>query len=303
MKIVLPGSAIGLFGGGENSRMFTLVARRMGYRVHIYSADGDRPGSFADVIVHAPYEDLDRVREFAAGVDVVTVADGNVPVIALQAAAGCSGVYPSAAVFEAIENGARSKAETAPAVLAEFSIIGARAGNGDSVFYEPIAIDRVDGAVDVARSSAPIGARIARRAVRLTRDTLEDLDLTGLACVELILTQDHELVVHEVTPHPHSSGHLTIEACVTSQFEQQLRAVCGLPPGSTEMLRPAAMAMLSDAIWRDGEPDWASACSFPGVKLHLYGGHRGHLTATAASSTLAKQIVRAARASLARKQV
>jgi 5-(carboxyamino)imidazole ribonucleotide synthase len=94
------------------------------------------------------------------------------------------------------------------------------------------------------------------------------------------------LLINELAPRPHNSGHYTFDACVTSQFEQQLRAVCGLPLGSAEQVRPAAMANLLGDLWNDGEPDWPAACAFPDVKLHLYGktepraGRKmGHLTA------------------------
>ncbi len=93
-----------------------------------------------------------------------------------------------------------------------------------------------------------------------------------MLCVEFFVTRDGDLLINELAPRPHNSGHLTVDACVTSQFEQQLRAVCGLPLGSTAMHRPAAMA---NHIWAIcgpmREPDWAAACAFPGVKLHLYG--------------------------------
>lgn len=279
MKTILPGAVIGLLGAGENSRMFTSAAVRMGYRVH----------------VHESYEDLDSVRAFAGGVDVITVASGDVPAIGLQAAAGLCTVRPGPKVFEAIENGIGAKRDAAVTSLADFAVVAARGADGAFVYYAPIAIDRVDGVPDIARSPAPIDSRMAKRAAGLTRDIFEDLDLIGVACVEFTLTHEHQLVVHDVTPHPHPAGHLTIDSCVTDQFEQQLRAVCGLPLGSTEMLRPAAMAVVA---WGDGEPDWAAACALPGVKLHLYGGRSGHLTATATSATLAKQIVRTARTSL-----
>ena len=275
MKTILPGAAIGLLGAGENSRMFTAVAERMGYRVH----------------VHASYEDLDSVRAFASGVDVVTVASGNVPAISLQAAAGSCTVRPGAKVFEAIESGIGTKRDTSQTVVADFSVIAARGADGAFAYYPPVAIDRLDGLLDIARSPAPIDSRMVKRAAGLTRDIFEDLDLVGLACVEFTLTHQHQLVVHDVTPHPHPAGYLTIESCVTDQFEQQLRAVCGLPLGSTEMMRPAAMAVLK---CDEAQPDWAAALALPGVKLHLYNALSGHLTATAASATLAKQIVRTA---------
>jgi 5-(carboxyamino)imidazole ribonucleotide synthase len=113
--------------------------------------------------------------------------------------------------------------------------------------------------------------------------------------------------VNELAPRPHNSGHLTIDACVTSQFEQQLRSVCGLPLGSTEMPRPAAMANLLGDVWAGGEPRWEAALSLPEVKLHLYGkseprsGRKmGHLTATAATAQEAERLVREARSRLAR---
>jgi 5-(carboxyamino)imidazole ribonucleotide synthase len=109
-------------------------------------------------------------------------------------------------------------------------------------------------------------------------------------CVEFFLSTDGELLVNELAPRPHNSGHLTFDFAVTSQFEQQVRAICGLPLGSTEILRPAAMANLLGDLWEDGEPNWAAACRFPDVKLHLYGktnprpGRKmGHLATSAAT--------------------
>ncbi len=289
--------------------MFALAAAGMGYRVHVFSPADSPAGSpvseaswdLADVSVRAPYEDLDRVREFAAAVDVVTVTAGDVPLIALRAAAASSLLRPSLKVFEAVESGLGTRRDSSKTILADFSVIGARGATGACVFYDPISIDRVDGVFDVARAPAPIGLKLTRKAIALAQDILEDQDVTGIACVEFTLSETYELTVHDVTPHPHAAGHLTVDASVTSQFEQQLRAVCGLPFGSTQMLRPAAMAVLRASAWESGEPDWVSACTLSEVKLHLHGNRRGHLTATAASGTLAKQIVRAARASLASK--
>jgi 5-(carboxyamino)imidazole ribonucleotide synthase len=108
--------------------------------------------------------------------------------------------------------------------------------------------------------------------------------------------------VNELAPRTHNSGHLTLDACATSQFEQQLRAVCGLPLGSTDLRQPAAMANLLGHLWAGGEPDWAAALADPGVKLHLYGkaeprpGRKmGHLTVAAATAEEAVRRARAAR--------
>ena len=140
----------------------------------------------------------------------------------------------------------------------------------------------------------------------IARATLEALDVVGLLCVELFLTRDGRLLINELAPRPHNSGHLTFDGSVTSQFEQQLRAVCGLPLGSTALLRPAAaMANLLGDLWADGEPHWEAACAFPDVKLHLYGkasarpGRKmGHLTALADSPDEATRLVVAARDAL-----
>jgi 5-(carboxyamino)imidazole ribonucleotide synthase len=114
-------------------------------------------------------------------------------------------------------------------------------------------------------------------------------------------------MINELAPRPHNSGHITFDACVTSQFEQQLRAICGLPLGSTEYLRPAAMANLLGDVWSGGEPDWNAVCAFPDVKLHLYGkmdprpGRKmGHLTALGRTVDEARQTVVAARKALRR---
>jgi 5-(carboxyamino)imidazole ribonucleotide synthase len=127
----------------------------------------------------------------------------------------------------------------------------------------------------------------------------------GVLSVEFFVSTDTELLVNEVAPRPHNSGHLTIDAAVTSQFEQQVRAVCGLPLGSTELFRAAAMANILGDLWVDGEPNWAAACRWPDVKLHLYGksdprpGRKmGHLTALGVTAAEAQERVIAARDAL-----
>jgi 5-(carboxyamino)imidazole ribonucleotide synthase len=146
---------------------------------------------------------------------------------------------------------------------------------------------------------------VARQAMEIVRTLLESLQYIGILCVEFFLSTDGELLVNELAPRPHNSGHLTFDAAVTSQFEQQVRAVCGLPLGSTELLRPAAMANLHGDLWVDGEPNWAAACRQPDVKLHLYGKDQprpgrkmGHLTAMGRTTEDAMDRVLAARDAL-----
>jgi 5-(carboxyamino)imidazole ribonucleotide synthase len=136
---------------------------------------------------------------------------------------------------------------------------------------------------------------------------LRHLDVVGLICVEFFLTRGGQLLVNEIAPRPHNSGHLTIDACVCSQFEQQVRAVCGLPLGSFAIKTPAAaMANLLGDVWQNGEPQWARVLSDERLRLHLYGktearpGRKmGHVTALAGSAEEAAALARAARQSLA----
>jgi 5-(carboxyamino)imidazole ribonucleotide synthase len=112
---------------------------------------------------------------------------------------------------------------------------------------------------------------VCKAAVWLASDIADSLDVVGLLAVEFFLTREGELLVNELAPRPHNSGHYTFDACVTSQFEQQLRAVCGLPLGSNALLTPVVMWNLLGDLWEKGEPDWNVILSEPRAKLHLYG--------------------------------
>jgi 5-(carboxyamino)imidazole ribonucleotide synthase len=131
---------------------------------------------------------------------------------------------------------------------------------------------------------------------------MDQLQVVGLLCVEFFVTRNGRLLVNELAPRPHNSGHLTIEGHVTSQFEQHVRAICGLPLGSVEQLRPAAMSNLLGDLWADGEPDWNAITRWPSAKLHLYGksdakpGRKmGHITTTASTGEAAAADAAAAR--------
>jgi 5-(carboxyamino)imidazole ribonucleotide synthase len=165
----------------------------------------------------------------------------------------------------------------------ELSVVGARDIHGNFVHYGVIENHHKHHILDV--SIAPTSFD-RTDAIEITRAVLEKLQVIGVLCVEFFLKGNGDLMINELAPRPHNSGHFTFDASVTSQFEQQLRGVCGLPLGSTEQLRPAAMANILGNLWSEGEPRWESACAFPDVKLHLYGkqtarkGRKmGHLTA------------------------
>jgi 5-(carboxyamino)imidazole ribonucleotide synthase len=170
----------------------------------------------------------------------------------------------------------------------EISVVAVRGIDGAFAHYGALENIHCNHILDLTVSPARIPAGVATEAVELARATLEKLDVVGVLCVEFFWADNGSLLINELAPRPHNSGHLTIEAAQTSQFEQQVRAVCGLPLGSPELLRPAAMANLLGDLWQPGEPDWAAALATPGVKLHLYGkqsarpGRKmGHLTTLA----------------------
>jgi 5-(carboxyamino)imidazole ribonucleotide synthase len=157
----------------------------------------------------------------------------------------------------------------------------------------------------VSVAPAGVDSQIAHQAVEATRRVMDALDFVGILCAEFFIARDGRLLVNELAPRPHNSGHLTFDACRTSQFEQQVRAVCGLPLGSPALEQPAAMANLLGDLWEHGEPNWRAALSFPDVKLHLYGkasprpGRKmGHLTTMADTPEEAKARVIAAREAL-----
>ena len=168
----------------------------------------------------------------------------------------------------------------------EISVVAARGDDGQFVHYGAIENQHSRHILDLSIAPARVPPEISNRAVEMARTVLHQLGVVGVLCVEFFVTRSGTLLINELAPRPHNSGHLTVDACVTSQFEQQLRAVCGLPLGSSSMHRPAAMANLLGDIWSNGEPNWPAACAFPDVKLHLYGkldprpGRKmGHLTA------------------------
>ncbi|HEX8685568.1 MAG TPA: 5-(carboxyamino)imidazole ribonucleotide synthase, partial [Pyrinomonadaceae bacterium] len=170
----------------------------------------------------------------------------------------------------------------------EVSVVAARTEGGEFAHYGVVENTHRRHILDLSVAPAGVDEGTAREAVGIARAVLEELGVVGVTCVEFFLTRDGRLLVNELAPRPHNSGHFTFDACVTSQFEQQLRAVCGLPLGSTGLMRPAAMANLLGDLWQGGEPDWRAALRFPDVKLHLYGktdarpGRKmGHLTALA----------------------
>ena len=172
----------------------------------------------------------------------------------------------------------------------EISVVAARGLDGSTAVFAPTRNHHRHHILDISSVPAGLPDAVLDSARQMAAAVLEKLDVVGVACVEFFVTRDGRVLVNEIAPRPHNSGHLTIAACETSQFEQQVRAICGLPLGSPRQLAPAAMANLLGDCWKNGEPDWAAALAVPGVSLLLYGkgeprpGRKmGHLTALADS--------------------
>ena len=170
----------------------------------------------------------------------------------------------------------------------EISVLVARGRAGETAVFPVCENIHRNHILDVTIAPARIERRVAKAARELACAVAVSLDLVGLLAVEMFVSHEGELIINELAPRPHNSGHWTIEGCATSQFEQHVRAVCGLPLGATGQLRAAAMVNLLGDLWSRGEPNWREALRIPGARLHLYGKDEpcprrkmGHLTVTA----------------------
>lgn len=186
----------------------------------------------------------------------------------------------------------------------EFSVIGARSANGQFAAYPSFRNDHHNQILDVSISPSGLEESLDAQGTQVVQQIMEALNAVGVLCVEFFY-RDGQILVNEMAPRPHNSGHLTIEGHATSQFEQHVRAVCGLPLGTTAQVTPAAMANLLGDAWADGEPNWTACLGLPGVALHLYGKENpvagrkmGHITAVAETIEEARRLAVAARDSL-----
>lgn len=366
--VIFPGKTIGVLGSGQLGRMMALAARRMGYRIVVYSPDKNTPaGAVADLEISAPYEHKNSLLEFAKAVDVVTVEFENIPASSLELLGQHVPVRPKASVlsicqhrlseknflfenkipvtpFRAVKNlndataalkdlgpqavlktagfgydgkGQRMirKAEDLTKAIselsgsdfileslvdyrAEASVVCARGVSGEYADWGVIENRHSHHILDVSSWPAELPDEIQREASRWAKVIVDKLGVIGVFCVEFFVTKDNQVWVNELAPRPHNSGHLTIEASVTSQFEQQVRAICGLPLGSTERILPAAMANLLGDRWLGKKFETTAFFAEPSVKLHLYGKEEarvgrkmGHLTALANSVAEARDKV------------
>ncbi|WP_082083653.1 5-(carboxyamino)imidazole ribonucleotide synthase [Paenibacillus beijingensis] len=346
-RVLLPGSTVGILGGGQLGRMMALAGSAMGYRfVALDPADDSPCGQVADQIV-AAYDDQEAARELARRADVITYEFENVdagvaamlmeesyvpqgsellyttqhrlrekraieaagarvapyaeirsvddlreaaasfglPCVLKTATGGYDGkgqwvIRSEAEIPEAFETLSRAGTEL---VLEQFirftkelSVIAARSPQGETKAFPVAENIHVDNILHLSIVPARIDAAVQAEAERLAVRIAEGLGAVGLIAVELFLTEDGELFVNELAPRPHNSGHYTMEACRTSQFEQHVRAVCGLPLGDTALLTPVVMVNVlgehvAPLLARMGRQDEAERRLGTSAKVHLYG--------------------------------
>jgi 5-(carboxyamino)imidazole ribonucleotide synthase len=191
---------------------------------------------------------------------------------------------------------------------AEVSVVVARSRDGSAVAYPVAQNEHRRHILDSTVMPAPVGPCLTLEARCLALSVAQALGTIGVLTVEYFLTGEGRLLINELAPRPHNSGHVTIEAALCSQFEQQVRALCGLPLGGSDLIMPAAMVNLLGDLWSRGEPLWDRALGLdPGVRLHLYGktapapGRKmGHLTVLDPDPATALARAKAARQALLR---
>jgi 5-(carboxyamino)imidazole ribonucleotide synthase len=338
---ILPGSTLGMLGGGQLGRMFVSAARTMGYEVIVLDPDPGSPaGGLASEHLASAYDDRGALDYMARHCAVVTTEFENIPAETLAYLAGSVAVHPSAdalriaqhrhlekeffrargldtAEFVAIETAADvdnardfpfpailktatlgydgkgqvvcdSHGELAeafaqlgnkPCVLeqridlaCEVSVVLSRSQDGAVNCFPVAENNHANGILDVTRVPASISPALADKAIDAASRIADGLDYCGVLAIEFFVSTGNRVLVNEMAPRPHNSGHYTLDACVTSQFEQQLRMVCGLPAGSCALHGPVAMLNLLGDLWpQDGIPAWDDILALGNAKLHLYG--------------------------------
>lgn len=339
---ILPPASLGMIGGGQLGRMFTMAAKTMGYQVVVLEPERDCPAaSIADRHICARYDDAEALSELANACHAVTTEFENVPASSLELLARTVRVAPSAksvsiaqdricekafltragldvAPYLEVENLEKldtdlssylpgilkvarlgydgkgqirvsTAAETIEAFSSlgnqacvlekmldlrlEVSVIVARTGE-DAVTTFPVAENRHEnGILDVSIIPARIHDQLAESARNIALRVADALDYVGVLGVEMFILGDDRILVNEIAPRPHNSGHYTLDATLSSQFEQQVRTLCGLPPASTKLLSPCVMVNLLGDLWNKNDPNWMNLLEDPRVLLHLYGKH------------------------------
>jgi 5-(carboxyamino)imidazole ribonucleotide synthase len=342
--MILPGATLGVMGGGQLGRMFTLAALSMGYRVVVLDPDPHSPaGHIASQHIQAGYTDHAALQMLGDECAAVTTEFENVPADSLEFLARRCAVRPGADavriaqdriqekqfinghglptvpfhdIYEAADLEAGFTRLAAPPLLlktatlgydgkgqfrvdtpaqaaaafeqlgsrpcvleqvvelaCEISVILARSAGGATVHYPPGENVHRNGILDTTIVPARVAAGTAGRAVQMATTLAAAMDYCGVLAVEFFVTHGGELLINEIATRPHNSGHYTVDACVTSQFAQQVRCMCSLPPGATDLLSPVVMTNLLGDLWQHGAPAWQHVLAEPRAHLHLYGKH------------------------------
>ena len=313
-EVLMPGETLGLMGGGQLGRMFAQAAATMGYHVAVLEPGKACPaGEVSREQIETKYDDVAGLAALAGRVKAVTTEFENVPAPSLEylEKAGLRVCPPSAAVAVTQDRNVekhfvsevagvpvaphaavRSEADVRKAfrdfggvdcvlekrlsLKLEVSVIVARNSHGETATFPVSENFHRNGILAVSVLPARIDEDTASRARGYAAKIAQALNYVGVLCVELFILEDGTILVNELAPRPHNSGHATIDACVTSQYEQQVRTMAGLPLGSTEQHSHAVMLNILGDEWFDEEgvkrePDWAGVTAIPGAKLHIYG--------------------------------
>jgi 5-(carboxyamino)imidazole ribonucleotide synthase len=338
--MILPGATLGVLGGGQLGRMFTLAAKVMGYRVVVLDPDPASPaGELADIHLKADYRDAVALLRMGDLCDAVTTEFENVPAASLDMLARHCFVAPTPAALAVAQDRLAEKSRArefgcdtapfaniesadnlapawqqigAPALLKtrrlgydgkgqarvgsldqlrnafaelggapcllegflpldrEVSVVLARNQDDDIAFFPLAENQHRQGILDLSIVPARVSESIAADARRMAAGLARGLDYVGVMAVEFFILADGRIVFNEMAPRPHNSGHFTLDACATDQFQQQVRALCGLPLGDPRLLSPVVMVNLLGDVWQP-VPDWEKLLRRPGVQLHLYG--------------------------------
>lgn len=154
----------------------------------------------------------------------------------------------------------------------EISVVVARSATGETVAYPAAENTHVNGILDLSVVPAQVSDALSQQAIHDARAVADKLDYCGVMAVEFFVVENDQLLINEIAPRPHNSGHYTMDACLTSQFDQQVRAMCGLPLGDARLLSPVAMVNILGNAWRGNvAPPWNAVLDEPCAKLHLYG--------------------------------
>lgn len=246
-----------------------------------------------------PFADIQSLADLEAGIERL-----GVPCVLKTAASGYDGkgqvkicaASEAAAAWESVA-GVPCVLEAWVSYEAECSIIAGRSPSGETRCYPLFHNEHANHILDVSTCPGPFDERVAIDATELAERVLDAFQYEGLICIEFFLEKKDRLIINEIAPRPHNSGHLTLEAARTSQFEQQVRAVCNLPLGDPQLVQPAAMVNLLGDLWAP-QPDWLKILAESDCALHLYGKEHampgrkmGHLTCRAETGALAREKV------------